>query len=384
MQVAPTPNNESTRLKNLLSYGILDTKKEKHFDDLAELIAQVCNCQYALISFIDQERQWFKSTRKIGISEAARDISFCAHTILQDNVMVIKDAKKDKRFFDNPFVTEGYKISFYAGAPIISAAGYKIGTVCALDKKAKDVFTAKQKNALKIIANQVTTLVELGVKNKLVTEQKDAIVAEAQKVAAQTLTGEDEEKVFIANELHENFAQTLAATNLYLDFAEQSKGSGTRFIKQGKSFITQIIKDIKALSKSMLPSTYENADYLGFIQEMLNEYGLQHNIKISFRHQGKLDCYTSNIGLSLFRVIQYQLKIAKHSKAKKIAIKITTGKCIHLQITDDGKKADQSDSERVSLLRHIETRIGILKGIINVGYDKYGLNLLDIEIPLNN
>lgn len=381
MQVAPMPNNESNRLKNLLSYGILDTKKEKHFDDLAELIANVCNCQYALITFIDQKRQWFKSTRQIKISESTRDISFCAHTILQDDVMVIRNTKKDKRFFDNPFVTKGYRISFYAGAPIITTAGYKIGAVCALDKKTKNVFTAKQKNALKIIANQVTTLVELGVKNRLVTEQKNAVVAEFQKIAQQTLTGQDEEKVFIANELHENFAQTLAATNLYLDFAEQSKETGVDFIKQGKSFITQMIKDIKVLSKSMLPTTYENADYLEFIQEMLNEYGLHNNIKISFRHHGKLDCYTADIGLCLFRVIQYQLRIAKHCKANKIAIKINTGDSIHLEITDDGKE-DPAELERIRLLKHIETRIGILKGTTYAGYDKSKLNLLDIEIPL--
>ena len=381
MQVAPMPNNESNRLKKLLSYGILDTKKEKHFDDLAELIANVCNCQYALITFIDQKRQWFKSTRQIKISESTRDISFCAHTILQDDVMVIRNTKKDKRFFDNPFVTKGYRISFYAGAPIITTAGYKIGAVCALDKKTKNVFTAKQKNALKIIANQVTTLVELGVKNRLVTEQKNAVVAEFQKIAQQTLTGQDEEKVFIANELHENFAQTLAATNLYLDFAEQSKETGVDFIKQGKSFITQMIKDIKVLSKSMLPTTYENADYLEFIQEMLNEYGLHNNIKISFRHHGKLDCYTADIGLCLFRVIQYQLRIAKHCKANKIAIKINTGDSIHLEITDDGKE-DPAELERIRLLKHIETRIGILKGTTYAGYDKSKLNLLDIEIPL--
>ncbi len=381
MQVAPMPDNELARLQNLLSYGILDTKKEKPFDDLTELIANVCNCKYALITFIDHKRQWFKSTRKIRLSESARDISFCAHTIAKDNVMVIKDTKKDIRFFDNPFVTGRYKISFYAGAPIISSAGYKIGTVCALDRKPKDVFTFKQKNALKIIAHQVTTLVELGVKNKLVTEQNDALAAASKKIVQQTLTGQDEENIFIANELHENFAQTLAATNLYLDLAEQSKESSTHFIKEGKSLITQIIKEIKALSKSMLPSTYENADYLDFIQEMLNEYGLQHKMKISFRLHGKLNCYTSNIGLCLFRVIQYQLEIAKHCKAKKIVIKINTNDCIHLEITDDGK-ADPSDSERIRILGHIETRVGILKGTTKVRYDKNRLNLLDIEIPL--
>jgi signal transduction histidine kinase len=208
------------------------------------------------------------------------------------------------------------------------------------------------------------------------------MVAEEKKIVALTITGQDEEKSFIANELHENFAQTLAATNLYLDFAEHSKGSGADFIKKGKRNILQIIKDLKALSKSMLPSTFENANYMGFIQEMLNEYGQQNNKRISFRHEGRFDCYTSNIGLTLFRIIQYQLKNAHNCGAKKIAIKIKTGKSIQLEFVDDGKTADAFEPERKMLLHHIETRIDIIKGTTRVSIDKHGHNLLELEIPL--
>ena len=384
MQAAPIPTNEASRLSNLLSYGILDSGKEKHFDDLAELIAHVCNCQFALISFIDKKRQWFKSTRQIEISETPRNVSFCAHTILQDDVMVVKDTKKDKRFFDSPFVTDSFKIGFYAGTPIISSAGYKIGTVCGLDKKPKYIFSRKQKNALKIIANQVTLLVEMGVKNKQVAAQNEAIVEEAKKDAQQALNGHEVEKNFIANELHENFAQTLAATNLYLGFAENSKESSSHFIKKGKTFITQIIHDIKALSKSMLPDNFEETNYIAFIQEMLNEYGIQNNKKISFKHEGNLNCYTSQIGLSMFRIIQYQLKNAYLCKAKKIGIKIITGKNIRLQITDDGKKPDPAEPARKTLLDHMETRVALIKGTLSFGFADNGYNLVTIEIPLHN
>lgn len=382
MQVVPVPHDEELRLKNLLSYEIMDSAEEKDFDDLAELVAQVCNCQYALISFIDRERQWFKARKKIEIKETPRNISFCSHTILQDDVMVVKNAKKDERFKDNPYVNEGFDIAFYAGAPIISAAGYKIGSVCAMDKKAKKKFTPEQKNTLKIIAHQVTALLELGVKNKLIAKQRDELVAEEKKIVQLTLTGQEDENSFIANELHENFAQTLAATKLYLDFAEQSKELSADFIKKSKTNILQIIKDIKALSRSILPSTYENSNYLGFIEEMLNEYGQQNNKKISFRHDGKLDCYDSKIGLTLFRIIQYQLKNAHNCGAKKIAIKIKTGKIIRLEFADDGKYVDGFKPERNMLLRHIETRIAIVKGIVNTGLDKHGNNMLRIEIPL--
>ncbi|MBC7887835.1 MAG: GAF domain-containing protein [Ferruginibacter sp.] len=382
MKVAAYLPDEDSRIINLLSYGILDTAEERDFDDLAELVAQVCNCQYAMVTFMDKDRHWFKARRNVEIKESSRDISFCSHTMLQEDVMVVNDTKKDKRFFDSPHVTGGYKVAFYAGVSIISAAGYKIGTVCAMDKKAKMVFTDEQKNALKIIAHQCTALLELRVKNKLIAEQSDALVAEEKKIVQLTLTGHDEEKSFIANELHENFAQTLAATKLYLDFAEQSKELSADFIKKSKANILQIIKDIKALSKSILPSTFQNTNYLGFIQEMLNEYGQQNNKKIAFRHEGKLDCYDSKIGLTLFRIIQYQLKNAHNCGAKKIAIKIKTDTVIRLEFTDDGKNTDSFKPERMMLLHHIETRIAIVKGHVNVGLDKHGHNILEIEIPL--
>lgn len=382
MLIAPLPRNESFRLRNLYSYGILDSAEEKDFDDLAVLIARVCNCRYAIINFLDKERQWVKARHNIDLKECSRDVSFCGHTILKDDVMVVKDAKKDKRFFDNPLVTGKYKISFYAAAPIISAAGYKIGTVCAIDKKPKANFGNDKKNTLKIIAHQVTALLELSAKNKLLVKQSEALVAEEKKIVQLTITGQDEEKSFIANELHENFAQTLAATNLYLDFAEHSKDSSNDFIKKGKTNILQIIKDLKALSKSMLPSTFENANYLGFIQEMLNEYGHQNNKKISFRHEGRMDCYDSKIGLTLFRIIQYQLKNANNCGAKRISIKIKTGTKIWLEFVDDGKAVNAFEPERMMLLHHIETRISILKGAVNIGLDKNGHNLLAVEIPL--
>jgi signal transduction histidine kinase len=338
MQVAPLPPNEALRLKNLLSYNILDTEDDKEFNNLVELAAQVCNCKYALITFIDKERQWFKAKRNVNVSETPRDISFCAHTILQDKVMVIKDAKKDKRFFDNPLVTGKHKISFYASAPITSTAGYRIGSVSAMDKKAKTVFSPVQKKTLQIIAHHVALLLELRKKNKLIAEQTEAQAAEEKIIFQKTLTGQDEENFFVANELHENFAQTLAATKLYLDFAEQSKESGAAFIKKSKTTILQIIKEIVSLSRSMLPSTFENANYMEFIQEMLTEYGQLHHKEIAFWHEGRINCYTSKIGLTLFRVIQYQLKNANNSGAKKISITIKTNKAIHVTFVDDGKK----------------------------------------------
>ncbi|CAN5684693.1 hypothetical protein BH11BAC3_BH11BAC3_17640 [soil metagenome] len=382
MQEPLLPKNETSRIENLHYYEILDSPQEKVFDDLASLAAQVCNCQYALISFIDKERQWFKATKGVEVKETPRYTSICGHTILQEDILVIKDTNKDARFYDNPLVTGGYQIAFYAGANITSAEGYNLGTICVMDKKPKRSFSEKQQNVLRILSGQVSALLKLGITNKKIVKDSDALVEQEKKIVQQTLTEQEEEKNFIANELHENFAQTLAATKLYLDFAEQSKELSTLFIKKCRDNILHIIRDLKSLSKSMLPSTYENSNYLGFIQEMLQEYGKQNEKEINFQHKGKLDCYDSSIGLTLFRIIQYQLKNAHNCGAKKINITIKTDDAINIVFLDDGKNADAEEPERKMLLHHIETRIGLVKGKVATGIDKYNNNKLEIQIPL--
>ncbi len=382
MQEALLPINEVGRLENLRHYEILDSSQEKVFNDLASLAAQVCNCKYALISFIDKDRQWFKATKDVLIKEAPRSTSICGHTILQEDIMVIKDTSKDTRFFDNPIVTGGYQVAFYAGANIASAEGYNLGTICVMDSKPKRNFSEKQKTVLRILSGQIATLLKLGIINKKVIKDSDALVEQEKKIVQQTLTEQEEEKNFIANELHENFAQTLAATKLYLDFAERSKELSSLFIKKCKDNILHIITDLKSLSKSMLPSTYEKSNYLGFIQEMLHEYGRQNEKEINFQHKGKLDCYDSIIGLTLFRIIQYQLKSANNCGAKKISITIKTDDSIKIEFLDDGKIADANEPERKMLLQHIETRIGLVKGKVVTSIDKNKHNKLEIAIPL--
>ncbi|MEO6233140.1 MAG: GAF domain-containing protein [Ferruginibacter sp.] len=379
----PLPSkDEISRIENLHYYEILDSPREKIFDDIASLAAQVCNCQYALISFIDKDRQWFKATEGVELTETPRHTSICGYTILQDNIMVIKDTNKDSRFYDNPIVTGEYQITFYATANITSAEGYNLGTICVMDKKPKRGFSEKQKNVLRVLSGQISTLLKLGIVNRILIKDADALVEQEKKIVQQTLTEQEEEKNFIANELHENFAQTLAATKLYLDFAERSKELSSLFIKKCKDNILHIIRDLKSLSKSMLPSTYENSNYLGFIQEMLQEYGKQNEKEINFQHKGKLDCYDSSIGLTLFRIIQYQLKIAHNCGAKKINITIKTDEIIKVVFLDDGKNADAEEPERKMLLHHIETRIGLVKGKVVTGVDKNNNNKLEIEIPL--
>jgi GAF domain-containing protein len=160
MPAAPVPENEAARLETLRQYEILDTDPEESFNDLTRLAAYICNTPIALISLIDAHRQWFKSRVGLSERETSRDVSFCAHAILQDGPCIVRDALDDERFRTNPMVTSDPYIRFYAGSPLMSPEGFKIGTLCVIDDKPRDL-TPEQIAALRILSNQVITQLEL-------------------------------------------------------------------------------------------------------------------------------------------------------------------------------------------------------------------------------
>lgn len=155
------PKSEIKRLKVLWQYDVLDTVPEGVFDELTELAAKICEAPIALISLVDENRQWFKSKVGVSVKETSRDISFCAHAIRQgESLFIIPDAAKDPRFANNPLVKSQPKIRFYAGAPLITPDGHALGTLCIIDKKPRQL-RPDQKRALIILARHVMTQLEL-------------------------------------------------------------------------------------------------------------------------------------------------------------------------------------------------------------------------------
>jgi two-component system, NtrC family, sensor kinase len=151
--------SDGARVAVLEKYAILDTEPEQAFDDLTLLASYVCKTPIALISLVDEDRQWFKSKVGMAASETPREVAFCSVAIQQPDVMVVPDTLQDERFCNNPLVLSEPRIRFYAGAPLINEDGYALGTLCVIDRTPRQI-SQDQKEALQALSRLVLAQLE--------------------------------------------------------------------------------------------------------------------------------------------------------------------------------------------------------------------------------
>jgi PAS domain S-box-containing protein len=171
MITAKIPKNEKERIQALKDYGILDTLPEEQFDDLTLLASQICKVPIALISLVDEARQWFKSKVGLNVSETPRNVAFCAHAILARELFIVPDLLQDERFKDNPLVIQDPKVRFYAGAPLETPSGFRIGTLCVIDYQPRKL-SSEQIQSLQAISRQVVSQMELRLSLKKEAESR--------------------------------------------------------------------------------------------------------------------------------------------------------------------------------------------------------------------
>ena len=159
MPAAPKPVNEQERLKALRAYAILDTPADRHFTDLVEVASYICETPIAMVSLVDADRQWFKAKVGVDVQQTTRDVAFCAHAILQEEMLEVADATRDPRFSDSALVTGEPGIRFYAGVPLITSDNFALGTLCVVDRQPRQL-NASQREALEALSRQVVAMIE--------------------------------------------------------------------------------------------------------------------------------------------------------------------------------------------------------------------------------
>jgi hypothetical protein len=156
----PIPLNEHARLELLRQYNVLDTASEPAFDEITARAAEICQTPISLLSFVDRDRAWYKSTAGLDVRETPRDLSFCAHAICQDNLYIAPDMLADERFAHNPMVNQKPHLRFYAGMPLLSPEGLALGTLCVIDRKPREL-TPEQIEKLRELAKGTVFMLEI-------------------------------------------------------------------------------------------------------------------------------------------------------------------------------------------------------------------------------
>lgn len=159
---SPVSTDEEARIAALQRYDILDTPNEQEYDDFTLLASEICDTPIALISFVDYDRQWFKSHQGLEVNETPRDVAFCSHAISDraTTPFIVRDALNDERFADNPLVINDPKIRFYAGAQLSTPDHHTLGTLCVIDRRPRDL-SERQLAGLQALARQVMNRMEL-------------------------------------------------------------------------------------------------------------------------------------------------------------------------------------------------------------------------------
>lgn len=367
MKKPKRPENEAQRLENLQDYFILDTPEESEFDELTKLAAKICGVPIALVSLIDEDRQWFKSHYGLDARETPRDVSFCGHAINQNSLFEVNNAFKDSRFLDNPLVTGDPNVIFYAGQPLKSSEGFNLGTLCVIDHSPREL-SEDQKESLRIIANQVIAQLSLRKQNISLKQSFNKLKKTSAELESRNIQLIEAEKMValgqlaggVAHEINNPLAIiSLLAAQIKVGFENKSLDEEKIFqlidkIEATVQRIKKIIEGLRNISRDARNDSMENASLESIIEnatvickEKFKENGVQFNI------EGNLDieicCRSGEISQILINLLTNAFDAISESTGKKwISIHVeSSNNKVNISVIDSGEGIDSSLANQI-------------------------------------
>ncbi|RYY94767.1 MAG: GAF domain-containing protein [Chitinophagaceae bacterium] len=381
MRVAPLPFNEELRLQDLYAFDILDSGRDQDFDDILEIASQVCGCPIAAVTFIDETRQWIKASIGLNVDQTSRDAAFCAHTILQNQVMVVENALEDERFHDNPLVTGEPSIRFYAGAPIVSAAGYKLGSVCVIDREPRQL-NAKEERLLLVLSGQIGKLLELRLRNRQLQKKAEEQLGLEKLFLQKLLQQREDERYSIGSTLHEGIAQELVASRCYLEMAAASETARAELITRSRDAVGRAIDSIRELTFSIVPSTLKDYDFKELLHLLFSRFYNQSGMPVDFAYESARPVPPA-IAVALYRCIEEQLRnISAHSGARSVRVRVEAASTLSLSIEDDGRGVNLEAFRIGAGIHQVQARIEAFGGTVDIGNGPLGGFRLSLSVPL--
>jgi signal transduction histidine kinase len=403
--------HEEQRLSELYRYSILDTPSESAFDELAKLAAFICTTPISFVSLVDTDRMWFKAKVGLSVDEIPRTDGFGFSAILGEEFRMISDAQADETLSSHPLFASDPKIRFYAGVPLVTPRGFRIGTLCVADTRPRTL-TAEQSAALATLARTVVTQLELRLLLKSQMELQsctDDVVADrtAQLSAAnesllgetwertqgektlhelsgQLLNAQDDERRRIARDLHDTTGQTLAALAMTLAQMqpEMSPKNAARF-GECVGLVSAASAEIRSLSYLLHPPLMDLIGLGAAIREFVSEFGKRAGTHITVDVAKDLGRLEGNREIVIFRIIQEGLaNVHRHSGSATANIKLRySGQNVILEITDQGRGL-QLDSEGKTKygvgIKSMQERLRPFRGTLDVTSSASGTKLTAI------
>lgn len=335
LMIAPKlPINETARQKAVDTYVRPAELSQDVYDNITSLVAIICNTPYAVISILDYDSNKFFASYGIKINNTSRAQSFCGHTILsEEEVTIVSDASKDARFVDNPFVVNSI-VKFYAGVPIVTQDGYKLGTLCVYDNITRNL-TEEQIKALKILAKQVMTLFESDRKNRILNELQ--LLLERKNSDLEKFAG------VVSHDLKSPLANIISLTSLLEEENEgnfnEDSSSYIDWIKISAKSLNNYIEGILVFYKSdgLSAEFRTNVDLKGLIEEIKRTIGINSKDCISLHS----DLFSVQLNKPALQQIFLNLisNSVKYNRSDKPQIKIKVSedlKFYYFEVEDNG------------------------------------------------